>query len=206
MNAPGKIRPYIQIARIDHWFKNVFVIPGIVSVAILQPETNNAANLAIAMVGVLASCLVASSNYVLNEILDAGTDRFHPSKKDRPIVAGQVRLPLAYLEWLLLAVAGLGLGAWISRGFFLSAAALWVMGLVYNVPPVRTKEVPYLDVLSESVNNPIRLLLGWYGMRGIGFPPSSFLFAYWLIGAYLMAAKRFSEYRTIGNQIGRAHV
>ena len=28
------------------------------------------------------------------------------------------------------------------------------MGVVYNVPPLRTKEWPYLDVLSESVNNP----------------------------------------------------
>ncbi len=31
------------------------------------------------------------------------------------------------------------------------------MGLVHNVPPVRSKELPYIDVLSESVNNPIRL-------------------------------------------------
>jgi hypothetical protein len=39
---------------------------------------------------------------------------------------------------------------------------LWVMGVVYNVKPIRSKELPYLDVLSESINNPIRLLLGWF--------------------------------------------
>ena len=30
------------------------------------------------------------------------------------------------------------------------------MGVAYNVPPVRTKDRAYLDVLSESVNNPLR--------------------------------------------------
>jgi len=193
------VRPYVEIARTDHWFKNIFILPGMVAVAILEPETKSWDHLTFGILGLLASCLVASSNYVLNEILDARTDRFHPSKKNRPIVSGKVHVPLAYAEWLILAAAGFALGAVISRGFLLASFTLWIMGIVYNVPPIRTKEVPFLDVLSESVNNPIRLLLGWYGMRGTGFPPSSFLFAYWLIGAYLMAAKRLSEYRSIGD-------
>src|SRR5258708_16297192 len=39
------------------------------------------------------SCLLASSNYVLNEILDARTDREHPVKRRRPIPSGRVRIP-----------------------------------------------------------------------------------------------------------------
>ena len=38
---------------------------------------------------------------------------------------------------------------------------LWVMGCIYNIPPVRSKDLPYLDVLSEAVNNPLRMLAGW---------------------------------------------
>jgi hypothetical protein len=83
--------------------------------------------------------------------------------------------------------------------FFLSALFLWVMGLAYNVPPVRTKEWPYLDVLSESVNNPIRLLLGWFALVTTLFPPMSLIIAYWMVGAYFMAMKRFAEYRHIGD-------
>jgi hypothetical protein len=115
------------------------------------------------------------------------------------MVAGTARLLPAYGEWLVLGAAGIGLGAAVSIPVVLSLLALWIMGVLYNVPPVRTKEVPFLDVLSEAVNNPIRLLLGWYSVGGSMFPPSSFLLAYWLIGAYLMAAKRFSEYRSIGD-------
>jgi hypothetical protein len=74
------------------------------------------------------------------------------------------------------------------------------MGLVYNVPPIRTKEFPYLDVLSESLNNPIRLLLGWFALIADTIPPLSLTLAYWMAGAFFMAMKRFAEYRHIGCQ------
>ena len=66
-------------------------------------------------------------------------------------------------------------------------------------PPLRSKELPYLDVLSESVNNPIRLLLGWFAVTQAELPPISLLISFWMIGAFLMAAKRFAEYRFIGH-------
>jgi 4-hydroxybenzoate polyprenyltransferase len=75
------------------------------------------------------------------------------------------------------------------------------MGMIYNIPPVRSKDWPYVDVLTESVNNPIRLLLGWFAVTEIEFPPVSMLIAYWMIGAFLMATKRFSEYRSIGDPV-----
>jgi 4-hydroxybenzoate polyprenyltransferase len=107
---------------------------------------------------------------------------------------------LAYVEWILLAVLGLGLAATINAPFFASAVALLVMGLVYNVPPLRTKNLPYLDVLSESVNNPLRLLLGWFAVTASAVPPLSLTISYWLVGAFFMASKRFAEYRSIGDK------
>lgn len=47
------------------------------------------------------------------------------------------------------AVIGLILAQMISIGFFVSALALWVMGVIYNIPPVRSKDLPYLDVLTR---------------------------------------------------------
>jgi hypothetical protein len=74
------------------------------------------------------------------------------------------------------------------------------MGVIYNLPPVRTKELPYLDVLSESVNNPLRLFLGWFALVTNKLPPLSLILAYWMVGAFFMATKRFAEYRHIGDQ------
>src|SRR5439155_25398592 len=100
---------------------------------------------------------------------------------------------------LLLAVVGFGLALSLNVLFFLSALSLWVMGIFYNVPPIRTKEWPYLDVLSESINNPISLLLGWFALVTTRFPPASLAISYWMVGAFFMAMKRYAEYRHIGN-------
>ena len=83
--------------------------------------------------------------------------------------------------------------------FGLTMAGLWIMGCVYNISPIRSKDKPYLDVLSESINNPLRMLAGWY-MTGTGqLPPTSLLISYWMVGCYFMALKRYAEYRDIGD-------
>ncbi len=195
----GRIKPYASIARPDHWFKNVFMALGVLLAYFYHPELFGQATLLQIAWGLATTCLVASSNYVLNEILDAQRDRNHPVKRYRPIPSGQVWLPAAYAEWLVLGVVGLLMAAALNALFFYSACFLLVMGLIYNVPPVRAKELPYLDVISESINNPIRLMLGWFAVTTAEFPPVSLLVGYWMIGAFFMAAKRLAEYRSIGD-------
>lgn len=193
-----RILPYISIARPDHWFKNVFMLAGVV-LAVFYFNSLASFSWLMLAIGLASTCLVASSNYVINEILDAPTDLDHPVKRQRPIPAGLVSLRVAYVEWLLLAVVGLGLAAIVNRAFFGTAAALWIMGLIYNIPPIRSKEHPYVDVLSESVNNPLRLMLGWFVVNPIAIPPLSLMISYWMVGAFFMASKRFAEYRTIND-------
>jgi len=191
--------PYLRIARIDHWFKNVFMLPGVVIALTAQPSLLSAELVYVLFLGFLAAGLVASSNYVLNEIVDAPYDALHPVKKQRPIPSGEVNLPIAYGLWLALGAAGLLLGWLVGWWFFWSAVLLWFMGLLYNLPPIRLKDRLFMDVLSESVNNPIRLLLGWYATGSTLVVPVSLVIAYWMLGAFFMAIKRFAEYRLINN-------
>jgi len=194
------IWPYIQIARVDHWFKNAFMLLGVVLAIFYEPTLATWASLIPLAIAVLATCLVASSNYVLNELLDGARDSLHPEKRHRPVPSGRIRPAVAYVEWLGLAAAGFALALSLNVFFFASALLLWIMGIAYNVPPVRTKEWPYLDVLSESVNNAIRLMLGWFALVTAHVPPLSLVIAYWMLGAFFMAMKRFAEYRHIGDR------
>src|SRR5271157_1503406 len=89
-------RAHVAICRIDHWTKNVFILPGVVVPLSVSPHAFSSALLWRLVVGILATCLVASSNYVLNELLDAPYDRLHPIKKDRPAASGLVITPIAY--------------------------------------------------------------------------------------------------------------
>lgn len=190
-------RAYLEIARPDHWFKNIFMVPGILLAVFFQPHSLEHLGWLTVVMGFAAVCLTASGNYVLNEVLDSRFDRFHPDKRHRAIPSGRVNIRLAYGWWLVLSAAGVGLGFRISATFGEMAALLWVMGLIYNVPPVRAKDRAYLDVLVESINNPIRMMLGWH-LTGIAvMPPLSLTVAYWMFGSFLMAAKRLAEYRHI---------
>jgi 4-hydroxybenzoate polyprenyltransferase len=185
--------------RIDHWVKQVFVLPGIV--AALSNGTGDIPSGLVArlFVGFAAVCLVSSSNYVINEVLDASSDLSHPVKRHRPVPSGKVSVPLAYSQWIVLMLAGVGLGFLVNTPFGLTMLVLWVMGCIYNIRPLRSKDQPYVDVLSESINNPLRMLGGWYMTGTLAFPPTSLLLSYWMVGAYFMAIKRYAEYRDIDN-------
>jgi 4-hydroxybenzoate polyprenyltransferase len=151
------------------------------------------------LIGFLATTFIACSNYVLNEVLDAPFDKLHPTKRIRPAAQGLVCVPIAYAQWLFMMAVGIALALTISRPFAYTAGTLWIMGCLYNIPPLRLKDKVYLDVLSESVNNPLRMLLGWFMVTSVLIPPTSLLICYWMAGCYLMALKRFSEYREIDN-------
>ena len=73
--------------------------------------------------------------------------------------------------------------------------------MLYNVKPFRTKAIPYVDVLSESINNIIRLLLGWFIVTNHFIPPLSILIGYWMCGAFLMSVKRYAEYKMINDPV-----
>lgn len=193
------MKDYLKIARFDHWIKNFFIVPGI-AVAVLLVE-NGLQQISIwkILIGFFSTCLIASANYVINEWLDAEFDKFHPTKKNRPVVGGNVKFKYVMVEYAIFAVAGILLALPIN-GFFV-ATEIWllVMGILYNVKPIRTKDIIFLDVISESVNNMIRLMLGWFIITDKVFPPVSILFGYWMAGAFLMGTKRLAEYRMIGN-------
>jgi decaprenyl-phosphate phosphoribosyltransferase len=191
--------PYLKLARPDHWFKNVFMLLGAAVAALYVPETIGLHTLAPLGLAFVATCLVASSNYVLNEVLDGPSDRLHPTKHARPVPSGQINLAIALIEWVALAAAGLLLARRVNAPLAWTALTLWGMGLAYNVPPLRLKDLPYVDVLCESLNNPIRLALGWFALIPSLFPPVSLAFAYWMVGAFFMATKRYAEFRQIGD-------
>jgi decaprenyl-phosphate phosphoribosyltransferase len=187
-------RAHLRIARIDHWVKNVFVLPGVVVALTLYHFPLTWHLVGKTLIGLLAVGLISSSNYVINEICDAPFDRFHPLKRNRPVPSGAVIIPLAYAQWVLLGIAGLLLSWKISPWFGWNMLVLLIMGCAYNLRPVRTKDIPYFDVLTEAINNPIRLVAGWLIVSST-VPPISLLLSYWLVGCYFMALKRYAEYR-----------
>jgi 4-hydroxybenzoate polyprenyltransferase len=197
--AAGSFRDYISIARPDHWFKHVFAIPGVVIALGTVPTPPTSELLLRVGLATIALCLLASSYYTMNELLDAPFDRLHPTKHTRPVPSGRIDPRLGWGQWLLLFALAMAASAPLGVGFTATLVVLWLCACAYNVPPIRTKDRAYLDVLSESVNNPLRMVAGWFVVTSATLPPASLLLSYWMIGCYFMALKRFAEYRHIGD-------
>ena len=189
-------RDYLSICRLDHFVKHIFVIPGIVLALVLR-SSESALSVRTVIFALLSVSFSASANYVINEWLDRDFDRHHPHKLYRPCVAKELSPFLVYSEYVLLAGLGIVFGFIAGSLTALAALVLLVAGLVYNVPPLRSKDVAFVDVLSESINNPIRLIFGWSMVDQGSLPPGSILLAYWMGGAFLMTIKRLAEFREI---------
>lgn len=196
----NKISYYIRVFRPSHWFKNIFMLVGSFTAYIFFNASINYENIKLILIALLCTCLASSANYGINELIDSEFDKHHPVKKKRSIPSGKISKKKVLVGSLLLAL----ITAVISFFFlpieaFFAILSLMVMGFLYNVRPFRTKELTYIDVISESINNPIRFIIGWYAMQMVFFPPVSFIISFWAFGAFLMACKRLAEYRFIND-------
>src|SRR4051812_39634654 len=114
---PFSIGGHFRIARVDHWPKNVFVLPGIIIAAAIDPEHLQSYAILKVLVALVSVCLIASSNYTINELVDADSDRFHPVKRMRPVPSGKINIALAYAQWLALMLLGIAAAFYISGRF-----------------------------------------------------------------------------------------
>lgn len=143
----------IRSARIPQWVKNITLFaPIIFSGFLFVPGA-----LSRVMWAFILFCFLSSSVYFFNDIIDIKTDRLHPFKKKRPIASGQIPLELAVFVFLLLAGAALFLSLATSTFFFATAAAYFVLNILYSL---WWKKVPILDVFAIAAGFILRVYAG----------------------------------------------
>lgn len=201
-SAAPTVHDYLRLARFDHATKHVFILPGI-ALALLLRGSHVESLLVNVLVGFVAAVCAASANYVINEWLDREFDRHHPEKSQRAAVQVALDARAVYLLYAGLAVAATGLALLVNSTFTVVILCFLLAGVVYNVPPLRSKDRAYVDVLSESLNNPLRLVLGWAMVDPHTLPPVSVLLSFWFGGAFLMNSKRLAEFRDIVAELGQ---
>ncbi len=102
-------------------------------------------------------CLLSSSVYIFNDIVDIASDRRHPFKKNRPIASGKVPIDLAVFLFILLAGISLWLGFVTSTFFFAAMGTYFVMNILYSL---WWKKVPILDVFVIAAGFVLRIYAG----------------------------------------------
>ena len=102
-------------------------------------------------------CLLSSSIYVFNDLVDIKSDRIHPFKKNRPIASGKVPIELAIFLFLLLGGISLWAGLATSMFVFATMGGYFLMNILYSL---WWKKVPILDVFVIAAGFILRVYVG----------------------------------------------
>lgn len=124
----GTGRALLRALRPHQWAKNLLVF-----LPMLAAHRLDGATALLSLVAFVAFCLVASSVYLLNDLLDLAADRAHPRKRLRPFASGA--LPLAWGRWLApgFLAAGLVVGALAGPLFVAVLVLYYAATLAYSL-------------------------------------------------------------------------
>lgn len=199
---------YIRALRLSRWPRSLAIYVGIAAFFFIHrsaiPSSSVFETLWRSILAFILTWAISTANYIINEIVDAPYDVHHPIKKNRPLIKGEIKkIPFLLIGFVLTATSLGTARLFFGRNFFYSLLSLLIAGFIYNIRPVRTKDIPFLDSISESANNPIRFLIGWFAFSPSQvFPPLSLLLCWWAFGNFLWVAKRLSELRFLGDRAG----
>ena len=143
----------IRSARIAQWIKNITVFAPIVFSGFLFVP----GDFGRVVWAFFLFCLLSSSVYFFNDIIDADSDRQHPFKKNRPIASGELPIETAVFVFLLTAGGALFLSFATSTFFFAAALAYFVLNILYSL---WWKQVPILDVFAIAAGFILRVYAG----------------------------------------------
>lgn len=181
--APPKLADYLRALRPHQWLKNALIF-----LPMLAAQALTFGNIALSLLAFLAFSLVASSVYLLNDLLDLSADRAHPRKRNRPLAAG--RIPIAHGSFLApgLLGAGIVIALLLGPSFFLVMCFYYILTLAYSV---RLKQIPIVDICILAGLYTTRILAGG---AATGIVLSVWLLAFSVFLFFSLAAvKRLAE-------------
>ena len=188
----------IKTMRPRQWPKNAFVLAAVVFDR--QLSLSNPEPLIRSFLGVLLFCLLSSSVYIINDLMDVEADRNHPKKRTRPIASGALPVPNAIAFAVFLLLFTFSMAYLLSPGFLLVGLAYFVINLAYSV---WLKHVPLVDVLLIAVFFVLRVGAGVTLIEVERFSP--WLYVVMTLGAlYIGFGKRRAEL-TLLNTEANAH-
>ncbi len=183
----------LRALRPKQWVKNTFCLaPLVFARRALDPSA-----VLEALYVFVAFSLLASAVYLTNDVIDRERDRAHPVKRNRPVAAGKVGVPVALATAVALCASALGLGAWLSLPVLAVLCGYLVLNIGYTF---WLKHVVLVDLFAIAIGFVLRVLAG---AEAIEVTTSQWILTCTLFISLLMAAsKRRSEVELQGPEKG----
>jgi len=147
------LKAIIREMRPRQWAKNVFIFAALV----FDEQLTQKEPLLRTIAGFILLCLISSAVYIMNDIADVESDRQHPAKRNRPIAAGQLSVPLALVLAVAMAAFALAAGFLLEPGFGWIITLYFVINLLYSL---WLKHKPIIDVMIIAAGFVLRVAAG----------------------------------------------
>jgi decaprenyl-phosphate phosphoribosyltransferase len=179
--------PYLAALRPRQWTKNLVVFAAPLFSFNLNSQSLLGALLALALFSSASSAF-----YLINDIVDVKADRQHPVKCNRPIAAGLVSIPVAWIMAATLLGGALIVGWWKSPQLGVTIAAYALLQVAYNL---KLKRVVILDIGAIATGFVLRAYAG-AAATNITLSPW-FLLCTAMLALFLAVEKRKAELRLL---------
>jgi 4-hydroxybenzoate polyprenyltransferase len=180
---------YLRLLRPHQWVKNGFVLAPL----IFAGKLLHIPSLILEISAFAVFCLASSGVYAFNDIFDREQDRNHPTKKSRPVAAGEISVPAAAALGTALVAAGILGGVIIGKGFLLWLGFYLLLQFGYNIA---FRNIVILDILAIALGFVIRAVAGSHAIAVIISP--WLILCSLLIALFLGFAKRRQEIVLMG--------
>lgn len=173
------------------WPKNVFVFVAL----FFDGQVINVTSLLHTVLAFVLLCLMSSGVYLMNDLADIESDRRHPTKRFRPLPAGELQKGTAGAAAVFFALGSLTAGFALSTGFGLILLAYLVTQIAYTF---WLKHVVLLDVSIVAAGFILRIAAGVTIIDVQRFSPWLYIFGGFL-ALFLVVGKRRHELVLLGD-------
>lgn len=175
----------IRTMRPRQWTKNVIIYAGLVFDGQLL-MLNSLLRVTAAFV---LLCLVASTIYIINDLVDIEADRQHPRKKKRPLPSGQLSPRTAIAAAVLIPLFSLAAAVYLSPQFAVVLILYFVIHVLYSF---WLKNIVIIDIMAITGGFVLRVAAGVVVVQVANFSP--WLYACTgLLALFLAIGKRRQE-------------
>jgi 4-hydroxybenzoate polyprenyltransferase len=179
------------------WTKNVFVFAALIfdrQLTVMRSLERTAAAFAI-------FCLLSSSVYLINDVMDVEADRHHPIKKNRPIAAGNLPIPIALIIASFLIIISLTASFFLSKELAIIAVVYLLVNLAYSK---WLKHFPLIDVMIIAFGFVLRVVAGVSVIEVERFSPWLYIVMS-LLALYIGFGKRRAEMTVLTGENNSSH-
>jgi 4-hydroxybenzoate polyprenyltransferase len=175
----------IRTMRPRQWTKNVIIYAGLVFDGQLL-MLNSLLRVTAAFV---LLCLVASTIYIINDLVDIEADRQHPRKKKRPLPSGQLSPRTAVAAAVLIPLLSMAAAVYLSPQFAVVLILYFVIHVLYSF---WLKNIVIIDIMAITAGFVLRVAAGVVVVQVANFSP--WLYACTgLLALFLAIGKRRQE-------------